>query len=161
MRSGKAVSASVALPAAALALAPAARAGELVLATSQLGFKPDSPKTLTLVAPEEATLPDRIPFYIHQAGYSLPRDQKKPGLWADAWLNYGGDKCWVWPEDDWATRSGKYWPPPTDRPGAITHQAEIVEGPALRLVSPTAWGLVRLPEDERSPEDVAARLRTR
>jgi hypothetical protein len=37
-----------------------------------------------------------------------------PGMAADAsgWINYGGEKTWPAPQDDWAKVTGKAWPPP-------------------------------------------------
>jgi hypothetical protein len=46
---------------------------ELQLVTSQLGFMPQSPKTVTLVVPKgyKTMLPDQIPFYITPVGYRV------------------------------------------------------------------------------------------
>jgi hypothetical protein len=55
----------------------------LVLATSQLGYRPSSPKTVTMAVPAALahTMPDRVPFYA-TAGFYLPRIQKqKPAIW--------------------------------------------------------------------------------
>jgi hypothetical protein len=30
------------------------------------------------------------------------------------WVNFGGDKVWLWPQDQWKPRTGKTWPPPGD-----------------------------------------------
>ncbi len=55
---------------------------------------------------------------------------------AGAWTNYGGNKAWIWPQDDWPARTGSGWPPPTDLPGTIASTAEIRDGRSLRLTSP-------------------------
>ncbi|MCS6829718.1 MAG: hypothetical protein RMM08_01590 [Armatimonadota bacterium] len=59
----------------------------------------------------------------------------KPG----EWLNHGGDKAWVWPQDEWPQRIGRGWPPPsaTDQ---VPHQVEIVNGNVVRLSSPLVAG---------------------
>ncbi len=44
------------------------------LSLSHLGYLPDSPKTLTLLAGDAQNLPDRIPFYLRQNCIRLPRD---------------------------------------------------------------------------------------
>jgi hypothetical protein len=44
------------------------------LSLSHLGYRPSSPKTLTLVGGDVHTLPDRIPFYLRQNCLRLPRD---------------------------------------------------------------------------------------
>lgn len=44
------------------------------LSLSHLGYRPDSPKTLTLVEVGDAVLPDEIPFYLRQNCLRLPRD---------------------------------------------------------------------------------------
>ena len=55
------------------------------------------------------------------------------------WYNYGGDKIWLWPQEDWPARCGSGWPPSTDLPGLIAHEAAIVDG-GLRLTSPSIPG---------------------
>ena len=62
-----------------------------VLAVSQVGYRQDSPKTATLIPTSDEELPDSIVFYIHQAGYNLPRTQKKPGLWDNSPYPYPYD----------------------------------------------------------------------
>ncbi|NSW77778.1 MAG: hypothetical protein HPY54_01945 [Chthonomonadetes bacterium] len=59
----------------------------------------------------------------------------KPGEWP----NHGGDKAWVWPQDEWPLRIGRGWPPPsaTDQ---VPHQVEIVQGNRIRMVSPVVAG---------------------
>jgi hypothetical protein len=49
------------------------------------------------------------------------------------WLNWGGDKVWLWPENDWAAGGGPKVPPgdPPAAPYEIT-----VEGLRMRMVSP-------------------------
>lgn len=44
------------------------------LSLSHLGYLPDSPKTLTLLIPQESGLPEEIPFYLRQNCLRLPRD---------------------------------------------------------------------------------------
>jgi hypothetical protein len=56
-----------------------------MLACSQLGFRPDSPKTLTLVPQgDPAQFPSRIPFYVMLAGYVLPRRCVVPEIWKES-----------------------------------------------------------------------------
>jgi hypothetical protein len=55
------------------------------------------------------------------------------------WFNYGGDKIWLWPQEEWPARCGSGWPPSTDLPGLITHEAAVADG-ALRLTSQTIPG---------------------
>lgn len=59
----------------------------------------------------------------------------KPGEWP----NHGGEKAWVWPQDEWEMRTGREWPPPsaTDQ---VPYQAEVVRAKAVRLVSPLVAG---------------------
>ncbi len=73
---------------------------DFILCTSQLGFRPDSPKPLTLIAPQDRkNLPDRIPFYIQRVGDRLVRNIPKPPNWSD--------KTFRWPFDP---LDGKYAP---------------------------------------------------
>jgi hypothetical protein len=58
---------------------------DVQIVTSQLGFRPDSPKTVTFFAREasDLKLPDQIPFYITPVGYRRPRVPGKlqPAVW--------------------------------------------------------------------------------
>lgn len=58
---------------------------------------------------------------------------------AGRWFNYGGDKIWLWPQEEWPARCGSGWPPSTDLPGLISHEAAIIDG-GLRLTSPSIPG---------------------
>lgn len=55
------------------------------------------------------------------------------------WINFGGDKAWIWPQDEWLRRIGRDWPPPpaTEQ---VPHQLEVLEGNRLRLTSPLVAG---------------------
>ncbi|TAF72524.1 MAG: hypothetical protein EAZ53_15865 [Bacteroidetes bacterium] len=60
------------------------------LATSQLGFRPNSPKIITLMPGKEADkLPSEINFYIQNIGDRLKRKQNIPSQW--------DDKIFRWP----------------------------------------------------------------
>ena len=59
-----------------------------VITLSQGGYRPDSPKTVTLVSNPGLDLPDSIPFYIHQAGFNLPRQKQMDGKWQQAPYSY-------------------------------------------------------------------------
>src|SRR6476469_4272438 len=54
------------------------------------------------------------------------------------WANFGGDKVWPWPQDDWPQRAGRAWPPPV----AADQAAFTVEprGDSLRMTSPLIEG---------------------
>jgi hypothetical protein len=65
---------------------------QTVLATSQLGFRPESPKTLTLIPGTDLKkFPDQIPFYIQRIGSHLKREMNIPETWSD--------KIYRWPYD--------------------------------------------------------------
>lgn len=52
------------------------------LVASQLGYRPDSPKSITLIPGKAAnTLPDEINFYIQKLGDRLKRNQQVPTAW--------------------------------------------------------------------------------
>lgn len=64
------------------------------------------------------------------------------------WANFGGDKVWPWPQDEWPQRAGRAWPPPV----AADQAAFTVEprGDSLRMTSPTIEGYgVRIVRDVR------------
>lgn len=58
------------------------------------------------------------------------------------WPNTGGEKVWLWSQDDWDKIIGRSFPPPTAADQA-PHQAEIVGRDTLRLTSSVVvpWGL--------------------
>jgi hypothetical protein len=64
------------------------------------------------------------------------------------WANFGGDKVWPWPQDDWPQRAGRAWPPPV----AADQAAHTVEprGDSIRMTSPVIEGYgVRIVRDVR------------
>lgn len=63
------------------------------LSHCQLGFRPGSPKLLTL-APEPGragALPDRIPFYLHGMFDRIPRDRPDPAAWKGGFFRWPFD----------------------------------------------------------------------
>lgn len=65
---------------------------DIQLVTSQLGFMPQSPKTVTLVVPKgyKTRLPDQIPFYITPVGYRRQREVSayQPTVWKTIPFSY-------------------------------------------------------------------------
>lgn len=51
---------------------------DIQLSVSHLGYRPSSPKTVTLVGAWPADLPERIPFYVRQNCFRMPRDVELP-----------------------------------------------------------------------------------
>lgn len=82
----------------------------------------------------------------------------KPGEWP----NHGGDKAWVWPQDEWEMRTGRGWPPPsaTDQ---VPHQVEVLDGGIVRLTSPLVAGYgVRIVREIRlEPSGTRVHIQTR
>ena len=72
---------------------------DFILCTSQLGFRPDSLKPLTLIVPEakQRRMPDRVPFFIQCICDRRMRNAKKPPEWSD--------KTYRWPFE---LLAGKY-----------------------------------------------------
>jgi hypothetical protein len=71
-----------------------------------------------------------------------PKLHGQGGATADVkkWRNFGGEKVWPWPQDDWATRAGRAWPPPL-HVDQQPHEAAIIVGQrAVRLTSPPLPG---------------------
>jgi len=60
---------------------------------------------------------------------------KKPG----EWKNWGGDKTWPAPQSEWATLTGKAWPPDTAWDGS-PQSAEVLTGAHLRTTSEVSPG---------------------
>lgn len=50
------------------------------------------------------------------------------------WVNWGGDKVWLWPEQDWPAWNGGRNAPPGDPP-TVPYEVQI-DGRFLRMVSP-------------------------
>ena len=63
------------------------------LAHCQLGYRPTSPKRLTLVPDPmaAAALPERIPFYLRALFDRIPRDQAPPPEWNARFFNWPFD----------------------------------------------------------------------
>ena len=63
------------------------------------------------------------------------------------WLNYGGDKVWPWPQDQWKSVTGRDWPPPVGVE-EVGHRVERIGPRTLRLTSPELRGYgVRIVRD--------------
>jgi len=59
-----------------------------------------------------------------------PQEAKTP---FKGWLNWGGDKVWIWPEEDWKVWTGIKQPPGDPATGPYTVE---VHGRHMRMVSP-------------------------
>jgi hypothetical protein len=58
-------------------------------------------------------------------------DPKNP----QSWVNYGGDKTWPGPQNEWGLwQASGGWPPPREWDGAA-HEAEVITGGKLRTTS--------------------------
>lgn len=89
------------------------------LSLCHLGYHPRSPKSVTLCpGPRHADLPERIPFYLRQNCFRMPRDRVEPG---------GFSERFPCPFD---TMRGKLVP----EPGTFIHQGEL-------LKTSTRWGV--------------------
>jgi len=62
-----------------------------------------------------------------------PRAPETPVVFP-GWVNWGGDKIWIWPEEDWARWNPETRHPPGD-PSPVPHQLEG-DGLWLRMTSP-------------------------
>ena len=97
------------------------------LSTSQLGFRPSSPKSVTLTAPEGETPPERIPFYVHRVPAWFARDGVPEG-WTSRRL--------PWPYDIADGRMHAGTPSsPGNAAGVDLHHGELVR-------RSTRWGTV-------------------
>lgn len=92
------------------------------LAHCQLGYRPGSPKPLTLVvdATTAATMPERVPYYLRALFDRLPRDNPPPAGWNSRYFR--------WPFD---LTKGRLKP----ELGRILHQGELTR-------TTTRWGTV-------------------
>ena len=90
------------------------------LSHCQLGFRPNSPKLLTLVASQAAGLPERVPFYLRALFDRLPRQHTPPPGW--------NGRFFRWPFD---LNAGSLIP----AEGKIAHQGELVR-------TQSRWGTV-------------------
>ncbi|MFA9389614.1 MAG: glycoside hydrolase family 9 protein [Prolixibacteraceae bacterium] len=63
---------------------------EITIATSQLGYSPNSPKQITLIAPENEIekLPFEIPFFVQTIGSRLKREHQKHQMWKDKYFRW-------------------------------------------------------------------------
>lgn len=93
------------------------------LSVSHLGYRPDSPKTVTLVGAEPNDYPERIPFYLRKAIPRLKRTQKRP----EAFAPY-----FPWPFDP---MDGTLQPEKGDGNGQYLYEGELIR-------KETRWGTV-------------------
>ena len=62
---------------------------QLTVVTSQLGFREQGPKSVTLLpGPRDSILPDEIPFYLHPVGARMNREQHLPKAWTGAFFDW-------------------------------------------------------------------------
>lgn len=83
--------------------------------------------------------------------WSNPRAPETPVVFS-GWVNWGGDKVWLWPEDDW-----RQWSPATTHPPGDPASApwDVVQlGLTLRMTSPVVadYGLRIIREISLSPD---------
>jgi hypothetical protein len=72
---------------------------------------------------------ERGPFFENRA-----LDGKAPDPNATEWVNFGGDKTWPAPQDDWPKLTPRKWPPPPTF-DSVPLKAEV-KGSQVELVSP-------------------------
>lgn len=89
-----------------------------------------------------------------------PKALGKPAKPGD-WPNFGGDKAWPWPQDDWPKHIGKGWPPPAAA-DQMPHAAFVL-GDTVRLASRplTEYGITIVRDITLSPTGTQVRIRTR
>lgn len=156
----------------AVAAAPQ-RPAEAAVTIQRMNYKgwPDSIR-LTNGTAEAVVVPQvaRILRYGFVGGPNLmwegtPDAQAAGAKKIGEWVNYGGDKAWPWPQDDWGTRTkGTYggWPPP---PGVdqVAHEAKVTGKDTVRLTSPViaGFGLRIVREITLAPEGTRLTVKTR
>jgi len=61
---------------------------------------------------------------------------------ADSWKNWGGDKVWIWPQDDWQALGGQAWPPPggSDQAAYTATVKQQTDRVVVTLESPEVTG---------------------
>jgi hypothetical protein len=58
-----------------------------------------------------------------------------PSTQPDAYVNYGGDKAWPWPQDQWPLLMGRTYPPPAEA-DQVPFKSRLVGSHGVRLESP-------------------------
>jgi hypothetical protein len=71
----------------------------------------------------------RGPFWENQA-----LDGQAPDPKSELWVNFGGDKTWPAPQDDWPKLTPRKWPPPPTF-DAVPLEAKVKDG-TIELISP-------------------------
>jgi hypothetical protein len=56
-----------------------------------------------------------------------------------AWRNFGGDKAWPWPQDQWPLYTGRTWPPPSEA-DHVPFKPRLIGRLGVRLESPPLPG---------------------
>jgi len=96
---------------------------KIQLSLSHLGYRPSSPKTVTLVGAGTEGFPERIPFYLRRAVPRLKRTQNRPAAFAP---------YFPWPFEP---LDGELQPEQGDAPGQYLYRGELVR-------KETRWGTV-------------------
>jgi Domain of unknown function (DUF4380) len=78
---------------------------------------------------DQALIGIQGPLWENEAFQGKPFDPAAP-----SWMNYGGDKTWPAPQEEWPTRHGRAWPPPASFDGLPL--TLTWEGETLVLTSP-------------------------
>jgi hypothetical protein len=74
----------------------------------------------------------------------------------DWWINFGGEKVWMWPQTRWKEVFGSDWPPRNDLLGTPPAEARVEQGAIIASIGPIDWAGVRI--ERRFEIDQAGRL---
>ena len=74
----------------------------------------------------------------------------------DWWINFGGEKIWLWPQARWVEAFGSDWPPRNDLLGTPADEARMDDGAIVSTSASLEWAGVRI--ERRFEIDASSRL---
>jgi hypothetical protein len=88
--------------------------------------------------------------------------EESPATTQPVWKNWGGDKAWPWPQDQWPLHIGRAWPPPIEV-DQMTMTNRLIGGLSVRLESKPVrgYGVKLVREIALDPADPVAVITTR
>ncbi len=81
----------------------------------------------------------RIMSYGYEGGENMLWHHPRPEDYIKqfgGFINWGGDKAWIWPQEDWPLLAGRSWPPPGDGPEGALCAARIEDGDLILTSAP-------------------------
>lgn len=92
----------------------------------------------------------------------LPHATAEAADTSAGWRNYGGDKVWPWPQDEWPLRIGRAWPPPVEV-DQMPMKVKLIDPMTVRMESAPlkGYGVKLVREVQVAPSGTQVMMLTR